>query len=409
MPGSFLHPFTQPRQDKFMTIRSGKGALVWDADGNEYIDAMASLWYVNIGHGREEMADAIATQAKTLAAYQTFDPFTTEPADQAASTIAELSPYDDARVFFATSGSEAVDSAMKIARIAQREVGHPEKTVVVSRERGYHGTNYGGTSLQGIPPNREGFGPLVPDVMNVVADDAEEMKQIFADHGDRIAAVITEPVQGAGGVWPPPLGYLQHLRDLCDAHGAYLIHDEVITGFGRLGEWFGSQFYGVTPDLITFAKGVTSGYVPFSGVIVGPQVRAALEANEGFLLRTGYTYSGHPLGAVAALKSIEIQEREGLLGRATHIGALLGKGLGELHDDGLLTSVRGEGAVWGVTIRDPLDAVETRDALLGEGVIVRPLPPGHLLMCPPLVIDDEQVDHVVSSIQKVLQATDRNG
>ena len=409
MPGSFLHPFTPPRRDQFVTIRSGKGAVVWDTAGNEYIDGMASLWYMNIGHGRDEMAEAIATQARTLAAYHAFDPFSNEPAEAAADRIAELSPFEGARVFFGTSGSDAVDTAMKIARIAQREAGHAEKTIVVSRERGYHGTNYGGTSLQGIAPNRDGFGPLVPEVMNVVADDAEAMKQVFADHGDRIAAVITEPMQGAGGVWPPPPGYLDQLRELCDASGAYLIHDEVITGFGRLGEWFGSQFYGVTPDLIIFAKAVTSGYVPFSGVVVGPRVRAALEANEGFLLRTGYTYSGHPLGAAAALKSIEIQEREGLLDRATHIGTLLQAGLGGLRDDGLLTSVRGEGAVWGITIRDPLDAVETRDALLGEGVIVRPLPPGHLLMCPPLVITDEQVDHLVSSIRKVLQATDRTG
>ena len=405
MPGSFLRPFTPPRKNEFVSIRGGKGAVVWDDAGNEYIDGMASLWYMNIGHGREEMADAIAEQARTLAAYHTFDPFSNEPAEAAADRIAELSPYEGARVFFGNSGSEAVDSAMKIARIAQREAGHPEKTIVVSRERGYHGTNYGGTSLQGIPANREGFGPLVPDVMNVVAEDAEAMKQVFADHGERVAAVITEPLQGAGGVWPPPPGYLEQLRDLCDEYGAYLIHDEVITGFGRLGEWFGSQFYGVTPDLITFAKAVTSGYVPFSGVIIGPLVRAALEANEGFSLKTGYTYSGHPLGAAAALKAIEIQEREGLLDRAPQIGDVLGTGLGALLDDGLLTNVRGEAAVWAVTAPEPVDVVEVRNALLGEGVIIRPLPPGHLVMCPPLVITDEQLDHVVSSIRKVLQAS----
>ena len=227
------------------------------------------------------------------------------------------------------------------------------------------------------------------------------MKRVFADHGVEIAAVITEPVQGAGGVWPPPPGYLQYLRDLCDTYGAYLIHDEVITGFGRLGEWFGSQFYGVTPDMITFAKAVTSGYVPFSGVIVGPDVVASLEANEGFLLRTGYTYSGHPLGAVAALKSIEIQEREGLLARATAIGTRLEHGLDELHRDGLVTNVRGDGAVWGVSLPDGVDAVATRDTLLDEGVIVRPLPP-HLLMCPPLVITDDQIDQIVTAMRKVL-------
>ena len=401
MPSPFLHPFTPPRKDRFLTIVGGKDAVVWDDAGHEYIDGMASLWYVNVGHGRAEMAEAIAAQAKQLAAYHAFDPFTNEPAEAAATKIADLSPYEGARVFFGTSGSEAVDTAMKLARIAQREAGHPEKTIVVSRERGYHGTNYGGTSLQGIAPNREGFGPLVPGVMNVVADDEEEMKRVFADHGDEIAAVITEPVQGAGGVWPPPPGYLQYLRDLCDTYGAYLIHDEVITGFGRLGEWFGSQFYGVTPDMITFAKAVTSGYVPFSGVIVGPDVVASLEANEGFLLRTGYTYSGHPLGAVAALKSIEIQEREGLLARAIAIGTRLEHGLGELHRDGLVTNVRGDGAVWGVSLPDGVDAVATRDTLLDEGVIVRPLPP-HLLMCPPLVITDDQIDQIVTAMRKVL-------
>jgi len=396
-----LHPFTPPRKDEFVTIVGGKDAVVWDSAGNQYIDGMASLWYVNVGHGREEMAEAIAAQAKTLAAYHAFDPFTNEPAEQAAAKIADLSPFGSARVFFGTSGSEAVDTAMKLARIAQREAGHPEKSIVVSRERGYHGTNYGGTSLQGIPPNREGFGPLVPGVVNVVAEDEEAMKQVFTDHGDQIAAVITEPVQGAGGVWPPPPGYLRHLRELCDAYGAYLIHDEVITGFGRLGEWFGSQFYDVTPDMITFAKAVTSGYVPFSGVIVGPAVRDGLEANEGFLLRTGYTYSGHPLGAVAALKAVEIQEQENLLARAAEVGARLHRGLLELHGDGLLTNVRGDGAVWGVSVPDHLDAVAVRNALLEEGVIVRPLPP-HLLMCPPLVITDEQIDRIVEAMRGVL-------
>ncbi len=403
MPGAFLHGFAPPRKDEFVTIARGKGAVVWDDAGNEFIDGMASLWYVNIGHGREEMAEVIAEQARTLAGYQTFDPFSNQPAEAAAELIAELSPYAEARVFFATSGSEAVDTAMKIARIAQREAGHPEKTIVVSRERGYHGTNYGGTSLQGIPANREGFGPLVPDVMNVLADDAEAMKQVFADHGEEVAAVITEPVQGVGGVRPPPLGYLEQLRDLCDAHGAYLIHDEVISGFGRLGTWFASQFYDVTPDMITFAKAVTSGYVPFSGVIVGPVVREALEANEGFVLRTGYTYSGHPLGAAAALKALEIQEREDLLGRARAIGDRLGPGLGAMQADGLLSDVRGEGGVWGVSVPEGVDPAIARDGMLDHGVIVRALPPDNLLMCPPLVITDEQIDILLGALRTVLE------
>ena len=375
---------------------------MFDSEGNEYIDGMGSLWYANVGYGREEIADVIAEQTRSLGAYHTFDPFTNPQAEAAAAKIAELSPFDHSRVFFGSSGSEAVDTAMKIARISQRELGHPEKQIIVSRERGYHGTNYGGTSVQGIAPNREGFGPLVPGIINVVADDDEAMKKIFAEHGDEIAAVITEPIQGAGGVWPPPEGYLSHLRDLCDTYGAFLIFDEVITGFGRTGEWFGSQFYGITPDLITFAKAVTSGYIPLSGVIVGPSVLAALEANEGFILRTGYTYSGHPAACAVALKCIEVQEREGLLARATAIGERLGAGLRTLRDEGLLVDVRGEGAVWGISLNDGVNVVAARDSLLSRGVILRPIPPSHLTMCPPLVISDEQIDEIVASLRDVL-------
>jgi adenosylmethionine-8-amino-7-oxononanoate aminotransferase len=402
MASSFLHPFTPPRKEEFISISGGKGAVVIDTNGNEYIDGMASLWYANVGYGREEIAEVVAKTMKQLGAYHTFDPFTNPQTEELAAKIVELSPHEDARVFFGSSGSEAVDTAMKLARIAHREAGRPEKQIIVSRERGYHGTNYGGTSVQGIPPNRDGFGPLVPGIINVVADDDEAMKKIFAEHGDEIAAVITEPIQGAGGVWPPPDGYLSHLRDLCDTYGAFLIFDEVITAFGRTGEWFGSQFYGVTPDLTTFAKAVTSGYVPLSGVIVGPAVLAGLEANEGFVLRTGYTYSGHPAACATALKCIEIQEREGLLARATAIGERLGSGLRTLRDDGLLVDVRGEGAVWGVSVNDGVNVVAARDALLSEGVIVRPIPPNHLTMCPPLVITDEQLDTMISAMRAVL-------
>ena len=402
MPSSFLHPFTPPRKEEFISIVGGKGAVVFDEDGNEYIDGMGSLWYANVGYGREEIAEVIAEQARKLGAYHTFDPFTNPASEELADKIVELSPFDTARVFLGSSGSEAVDTALKIARIAQREAGHPDKHIIVSRERGYHGTNYGGTSVQGIAPNRDGFGPLVPGIINVVADDDEAMKKIFAEHGDEIAAVITEPIQGAGGVWPPPPGYLSHLRDLCDSYGAFLIFDEVITGFGRTGEWFGSQFYGVTPDLITFAKGVTSGYVPLSGVIVGPAVLKGLEANEGFILRTGYTYSGHPMACAAALKCIEIQEREGLLARATAIGERLGAGLEALRDEDLLIDVRGAGAVWGISVPEGVNVVAARDALLAIGVIVRPIPPSHLTMCPPLVITDEQIDEMLAAFRSVL-------
>ncbi len=399
--GAFLHPFAPPRQTDFLRIVGGEGSTVWDDAGNRYLDAMASLWYMNVGHGRPEMVEAIRAQAETLASYHTFSPFSNRPAEELAEKIASLAPMPDSRVFFCDSGSEAVDSAMKIARIAQREAGWHDRQVIISREHGYHGVNYGGTSAQGIPINREGFGPLVGGVVNVPAGNTEAIAQVFAEYEDEVAAVLTEPVQGAGGVYPPPEGYLQALRQLCDTHNAYLIVDEVITGFGRLGEWFGSEFYGIAPDMITFAKAVTSGYQPLGGVIVGAKVRAALEANEGFVLKHGYTYSGHPTATAAGLEAIAIQEREGLVERARHVGERLAKGLYSLADDGLIAEVRGVGAVWAVALTESHDADTVRDEVLAKGVIVRPLG-NSLAMCPPLVMTDDEVDRVVDVLADTL-------
>ena len=401
MPGALLHPFASPRMSDAIRITSGEGAVLRDDRGNQYIDGMAGLWYQNIGYGRQEMADAIAGQVRALGASHVFPPFTNAPAEEAAERIAALSPMEGARVFLGSSGSEAVDTAMKLARIAHREAGAPERQLIISRERGYHGTAYGGTSAQGIDVNRDGFGPLVGEVVSVPADNPEAMAMLFDERGDEIAAVITEPVQGAGGVFPPADGYLQGLRRLCDTHGAFLIFDEVITGFGRTGNWFASQTYGVTPDLITFAKAVTSGYVPFGGVVVGPAVGAALTKDPDFVLRHGFTYSGHQLGAVAALTAIEVQQREGLVDRATEIGTVLRPGLDALLDDGLVADVRGVGAIWGMTMLPGVDATAVRDAMIARGVIVRSVF-DHVVMCPPLVIDDDQLGQVLDGFAGVL-------
>jgi putrescine---pyruvate transaminase len=398
---AFLHPFTPPRMTEFVTIVGGEGSEVWDTEGNRYIDGMASLWYMNVGHGHPRMIEAITAQAKALASYHTFAPFSNLPAERLAETILELSPFSQGRVFLASSGSEAVDSAMKIARVAQREAGRPHKTMIVSREHGYHGTNFGGTSAQGIPANREGFGELVGNVVNVAGPDIEPMARLFQEHGDSIAAVLSEPLQGAGGVFPPPEGYLEGLRALCDEHDAYLILDEVITGFGRLGSWFGAQYYGVDPDLITFAKASSSGYVPLGGVIVGPSVTDALMANEGFALKHGYTYSGHPIAAAAGNEAIAIQQDDDLLARVPFIERRLGEGLRALHGDGLVTEVRGAGAVWAVQLPEHRDAMKDRDAALARGVIIRPLG-DVLIMCPPLVITEAQVDNIVDVLAEVL-------
>ena len=378
-------------------------ALLWDDKGNEYIDGIGSLWYCQIGHGRTEMADAVAAQISTLETYSTFDPFTNPLAEEVAEVIASLSPIANSRVFLCGSGSESIDSAMKIARTSQIQSGHPERSVIISRNRGYHGTNYGGTSAQGLPLNKVGYGTLLEGVLQVEADDIEAMSVAFQQNKGNVAAVIAEPVQGAGGVWPATREYLEALRRLCDDNGAYLIFDEVITGFGRLGEWFGATYYGVTPDMITFAKGVTSGYQPLGGVITGPAINAALTADPAFFLRHGYTYSGHATVCAAALKNIEIMKREQLVQRAQHVGQRIEAGLAALSLDGTLTGYRGAGAIWAGKLPDSLDATVVRDAMIKKGVIARSIP-GVIAFCPPLVITDAQVDTMLDVFASVVQS-----
>lgn len=401
MPGRFLHSFAKPSSDSFINIVRGDMARLWDHAGNEYIDAIGSLWYCQIGHGRREMADAIAAQVSTLETYSTFDPFTNPLAEAVAERVASLSPVADARVFLCGSGSESIDTAMKLARTAQIQAGHPERSVIITRDRGYHGTNYGGTSAQGLPLNKIGYGALLEGVMQVDADNIEDMARAVEQNKGKIAAIIAEPVQGAGGVWPSSTEYLSQLRRLCDDNGAFLIFDEVITGFGRLGTWFGAQYYGVTPDMITFAKGVTSGYQPLGGVITGAAVNDALLTDPSFFLRTGYTYSGHATVCAAALKNLEIIERENLLARSAHVGRLIEDGLRALTDDGTITGYRGAGAIWAGKLPDGLDATAVRDEMIRRGVIARAIP-GVIAFCPPFVITDDEVGRVLDTFASVV-------
>ena len=394
---AFLHPFAKPTKDNFIKLVRGQGALVWDDKGNELVDGMASLWYCAVGHGRKEIADAVAAQITTLEAYSTFDPFTSEPVEKLAAKLVSICPMPDARVFFCGSGSEAVDSAMKLARLAHVQAGHPERTLIISRMRGYHGTNYGGTSAQGLPLNKVGYGPLVPDVEQVASDDLEAMSILMSQRGNTVAAVIAEPLQGAGGVYPPTPGYLQGLRKLCDQHGAFLIFDEVITGFARLGTWFGSNFYGVNPDLLCFAKAVTSGYQPLGGVFVGSAVRKPLEADPDFFLRHGYTYSGHASACAAAFVNLEIIEREGLQDRAKHIGQRIGDALKALAHDGVIDHARGDGAVWAAGLHATQSNIKIRDRMLELGAITRAINADTNTFCPPLVITDSQLDKLLDA------------
>ncbi|MDH5519980.1 MAG: aminotransferase class III-fold pyridoxal phosphate-dependent enzyme [Acidimicrobiia bacterium] len=387
--GKLLHPFAEPAkaESEFINVVSAEGSTFTDDTGKTYIDGMASLWYCQVGHGRREIIDAITAQLNTLDAYNIFDPFTNGPARAVSELILEKSPFDDGRVFLGCSGSEAVDTALKIARIVQQRRGTTDKQIIVRRTHGYHGTNFGGTTAQGIAANREGWGDLVPHFVEVPNDNIEEMAKVFADHGERIAAVISEPVQGAGGVWPPPEGYLEGVRRLCDQHQALLIADEVICGFGRTGSWFGSQTFGVMPDLITFAKGVSSGYQPLSGVIVNQPLVEEL-SEPGFLLRTGYTYSGHPAACAAGIANINIIESEGLVERAKHIGHRTVEGFDALVADGTIKGYRGIGGVWAADIGR--DSTPVKFDMLDRGVMARGVGEA-IVWCPPLVITDDQI------------------
>jgi putrescine aminotransferase len=401
MTDALLHAFSVPSkpESEFVNLVSADGCTLVDDRGKEYIDALASLWLCQIGHGNQQVIGAITEQLNTLETYNIFDPFTHPAATEVAECIRRVSPHPDGRVFLGCSGSEAVDTVLKLARMVQQRRGQHDRQIVVRRTGGYHGTNVGGTSVQGIAPNREGWGDLLPHVVEIPNDDIEPAAQLFAEHGERIAAVITEPVQGAGGVIMPPDGYLEGLRRLCDQHGALLVFDEVICGFGRTGEWFGAQTFGVTPDMMTFAKGVTSGYVPLSGVIISNELAAEIEGDPGKLLH-GYTYSGHPLGCAAGIANIGVIASEGLVARARHIGRKFEQGLQAMKSDGMVHSYRGVGAIWAAELGR--DAVPVRDAMLERGVVTRPIGEA-IAFCPPLIISDDEIGAIFDRLADTLE------
>ena len=403
---SVLHPFAVPAKpaEEFLEIVRGEGCRVWDADGRAYLDGTASLWYCAAGHGRREIADAVAAQMAQLEAFHTFARFTNGPEDRLAELLLSFEPIPDARVFLTCGGSEAIDSALKLARAGHKAAGDGGRTVVLSRHYAYHGVMLGGTSAGGLPANRDPFGTLLPDFFQVDRDSVDAMRAAVAYHGpDRIAAIVAEPVIGAGGVFPPPDGYLQGLREVCDESGALLVFDEVITGFGRLGSWFGSHHYGVTPDMMTFAKAVTSGYLPLGGVIVGPKLRGWLEADPGYLLTHGGTYGGHPTCCAAGIANLELMRAENLPERAAAAGRRLRAGLDGLLGRPGVTEVRGEGLMQAIGLEAPAAAGAVSEALLARGVIGRALPYANsLAFSPPLVISDEEIDELVAASAAVL-------
>jgi putrescine---pyruvate transaminase len=348
--------------------------------------------------------EAITAQLASLDCFHTFDRFTNDKAEQLCRMLADLAPMPDARVFLASGGSEAVDTAIKLARLAHYIGGAPERTVVISRTPSYHGVAYGGMTATGLPLNKIGFGPLLPDIVQVPAHDLAALDEAIAERPGEIAAVIAEPVIGAGGVYPPHEGELQGLRERCDRAGAFLILDEVICGFGRLGRWWAAQHYGVVPDLVSFAKGVTSGYQPLGGVLVGPAVRQRLESDPTLVLRHGYTYSGHPVSCAAGVANLAALGSYRLFERVAPIGERLSSGIRQLIDGDRITGVRGDGAMWAAVLGDGVPALDVREELLNRGVISRPIGESVIAFCPPLVIEDADLDQCVEALGDAVKA-----
>lgn len=387
-----------------LVLVRGEGSTVWDVDGTAYIDATAGLWFANVGHGRAEIADAVAAQLRTLAAHHVFGDHANEPALDLAARVVDLAPVEDAAVFFGTSGGEAVDAAAKIARRYWALSGQPQRTALVSRRFAYHGTNAYGTSLSGIPAVRDGYGALVGDVVEVAHDDPDALAAALDQLGDRAAAFIGEPMIGAGGVIPPPDGYWPAVERICRERDVLIICDEVISGFGRLGEWFGCQRYGFTPDLITCAKGISSGYVPLSAVVASGRVREPFWREDAAPFLHGGTYAGHPGACVAGLVNLGIIEREGLVDRAAELEPVLRElleplreldGVVDVRSAGLAAAVELDARVLDANPAAPMAAVL---AARRQGVLTRALRGVALQISPPLVITEDELGAIVDAV-----------
>jgi len=386
----------------------GRGATLWDVDGKEYVDGTCGLWQCAVGHGREELARVAAEQMATLEFYASFWNFANEPSIRLAARLAELSPPGLDRVFFTNGGSEGTETAIKLARLAWHAQGKPERTIVLSRKAAYHGVGSASLAATGIPPLKEGFGPLAPGFVHLstptLRSDADELvaelRSAIDEHGaDRIAAFIGEPVMGVGGMIPPPERYWPQVQDVLREHGILLVLDEVVTAYGRTGHWFGAQKYDLDADLIVTAKALTSGYVPMGAVLVHDRV---VEMLDGTQFRHGFTYNGHPVGAAVALANLEIIEREGLLERAARVGARMLERLKPVEELECVAEARGVGLMLGVELAGDRDAAPVAAGALERGVVVR-ASGQKIVMSPPFVIEDEQADRVIDVLTDELR------
>ncbi len=385
-------------------IARGEGAYIWDADGNRYLDATAGLWFTNVGHGRREIADAVATQLSKVAHYSNFGDFAPDVTIELGERLGAIAPVPGSKIFLTSGGSDSVDTAAKLARRYWHEVGRPSKRIVVGRQKAYHGMHVAGTALAGIPVNREGYGELMADARTVEWDNAKSLLALIEEIGaDNIAAFFVEPIIGAGGVYLPPDGYLAEVRQICRDNEILFVVDEVVTGFGRIGgSWFASSRFDLQPDLMTTAKGLTSGYVPMGAVFIAPHIAEPFFAG-GVWWRHGYTYGGHAGAAAAAIANLDIIERENLLDESKRLESALHEHLSPLADHPRVQEVRsGIGAVAAVQLADPAEALPFVKTLRAHGVSGRAAGIGAMQFSPSFVMTDEQVAEMAASVRAAL-------
>ena len=409
-PSAFWHPFADMSAvaGHDLVIASGHGVRVTAEDGREYLDASAGLWYCNVGHGRQEIAQAVMQRMSSIAGYSNFGDLATRPTLDLADRLATLAPMADAKVFFTSGGSDAVDTAVKLVRRYWGLVGRPERSTIITRTRSYHGMHMAGTSLSGIPANRDGYGPLDPGVANVAWDDADALAVLIDELGsDTVAAFFCEPVIGAGGVYPPPPGYLDSVRAICRERGVLFVADEVITGYGRTGRMFASE--GLDPDLVLTAKGLTSGYLPMGAVLVSGAVAEPFWETPGLLWRHGYTYSGHASAAAAAMANLDILEREQLVDRVAGLQLALTAALVPLRSHEYVADVRsGVGLLGAVTLdpallaTDPTLLPRVIAGMRQRGVLTRGLADGSVQISPPFVVTREELGLIAAAIDGAL-------